>query len=95
MTDQEACCQKQAFKDRRSNQERLLPDANNRRVPRGFVEKNRTPFRNLVKKRFMALREFVYRETSEFAVIKTMQGREMTRETFVGVIGKQEKLKRK
>jgi hypothetical protein len=42
----------------------------------------------------MALREFVYRETSEFEVIRMMTGREITREMFVGVIGKQEKLKK-
>jgi hypothetical protein len=42
----------------------------------------------------MALREFVYRETSEFEVIITTTRREMTRELFVGVIGKWAKLKR-
>jgi hypothetical protein len=42
----------------------------------------------------MVLREFVYRETSAFKVIKKKERREMTREMFVGMIGKQEKLKR-
>jgi hypothetical protein len=42
----------------------------------------------------MTLREFVYRETSEFEVIRTTTGREMTRERFVDLVGKQEKLKK-
>jgi hypothetical protein len=42
----------------------------------------------------MTSREFVYRETSEFEVIRTTTGREMTREMFVGVIRKREKLKK-
>jgi hypothetical protein len=42
----------------------------------------------------MALREFVYREKSEFEVIRRTTAREMTREVFVGVIGKPEKLKK-
>jgi hypothetical protein len=40
------------------------------------------------------LREFVHNETSEFEVIRTLIGREITREMFVGVIKKQEKLKK-
>jgi hypothetical protein len=36
----------------------------------------------------MALREFMSRETSEFEVIRTTTGREMTRGMFVGVIEK-------
>jgi hypothetical protein len=43
----------------------------------------------------MSLREFVYRETSEFEVIRTTTRREMRKEIFVGVIGKQEKLKKR
>jgi hypothetical protein len=42
----------------------------------------------------MALREFVSRETSKFDMIRTTTGRETTTEMFVGVIGKQEKLKK-
>jgi hypothetical protein len=38
MMDQDTCCQKQAFKDRRSSQEMLLPNANNRQVPGGPVK---------------------------------------------------------
>jgi hypothetical protein len=41
----------------------------------------------------MALREFVYRETSEFEVIRTMTGWTMTREMFLGVAGTQKKWK--
>jgi hypothetical protein len=41
----------------------------------------------------MALREFVYGETSEFEVIRATIWHKMTREMSVGVIGKQEKLK--
>jgi hypothetical protein len=42
----------------------------------------------------MALREFVYRENSEFEMIRRTTWREMTREMFVAVIAKQEKLKK-
>jgi hypothetical protein len=42
----------------------------------------------------MALREFVSRETSNFEVIRTTTGREMTRDMFIGVTGKQENLKK-
>jgi hypothetical protein len=42
----------------------------------------------------MMLREFVYRETSEFEVIRTAPGREMRREILADVIGKQAKLKK-
>jgi hypothetical protein len=43
---------------------------------------------------FMALREFVSREVSEFEVRRTTTRRAMAREMLVGVIRKQEKLKR-
>jgi hypothetical protein len=94
MTDQEACCQRQAFKDRRSNQERLLPKANNRRVPSKSVKKMDAIQEFGQETTFMALREFGYREASEFEAIRTTTGREVTREMFVRVIEKQEKLKR-
>jgi hypothetical protein len=42
----------------------------------------------------MALSESVHREISEFDVIRATTGRQMTSEMFVGVIGKQEKLKK-
>jgi hypothetical protein len=41
----------------------------------------------------MVLRKFVHSETSEFEVMRMTTGREVAREMFVGVIGKQEKLK--
>jgi hypothetical protein len=94
MTDYEADDQKQSFKDRRSNQERLLPNANKRQVP-GRSAKNPDAIQEFGQEMTsMALGEFVYREPSEFEVIRTTTGREMTREMFVGVIGKQEKLKK-
>jgi hypothetical protein len=42
----------------------------------------------------MALREFGYRGTPEFEVIRKTTGCDMTREMFVGVIGRQEKVKK-
>jgi hypothetical protein len=95
MPYQETCSQKQAFKNRRLNQERLLPNANNRRDPGGSVKKLDAMQEFGQKTTSMALREFVYRETSEFEVIRMTTGREMTREMFVGVIGKQEKLEKR
>jgi hypothetical protein len=94
MTDQHAYCQQQAFKDRRSNQERLLPNANDRRVPGGSVKKLDAIQEFGHETTSVVLNEFVYREASEFEMIRTTTGREIKRETFVGVIGKQEKLKR-
>jgi hypothetical protein len=43
---------------------------------------------------YMMLREFAYGERSEFEVIRTTPGLKMTREMFVDMIGKQEKLKK-
>jgi hypothetical protein len=94
MINQKTCCQKQALKDRRSNQERLLPNAKNRRVPGESVKKSDSIQEFGQETTSLALREFVYRETPEFEVIRTTIGRETTREMFIGVIGKQEKLKR-
>jgi hypothetical protein len=91
MTNEEACCQKKAFKDRRLNQETLLRDVNNRRVPSACVKKSAAIQKFGQETTSM---EFVYREISEFEVIRTTIGREMTRGMFAGVIGKQEKLKK-
>jgi hypothetical protein len=94
MTDQEACCQKQAFKDKRSNHERLLPNATNRRVPGRSIRKSDTIQEVGQETTSMALKEFVHRETLEFETIRMTTGGEVMRELFVGVIGKQEKLKK-
>jgi hypothetical protein len=68
------------------NQERLLPNRNNRRVPGGSVKKSDAIQECGQETTSVALREVVYRETSELEVIGTTTGREMTREIFVGVI---------
>jgi hypothetical protein len=86
MINQESCCQKQAFKDRRLNQERLLPGPNKRRVPGGSVKKPHAIQKSGQETTSIALKKFVYRETSEFEVIRKTTGREITREMFVGVI---------
>jgi hypothetical protein len=94
MTNHVVCCHKQAFKDRISKEERVLPNANSRRVPGASVKKSDAIQEFGQETTSMASREFVYRETPEFDVIRTTTGCEMAREMFVGVIGKQKKLKR-
>jgi hypothetical protein len=82
------------LKGRRSNQERLLPNANSRRVSGGSVKKSDTIQEFGQETASMTLREFGYRETLEFEVIRTTTGHEMTREMIIDEIGKQEKFKR-
>jgi hypothetical protein len=74
---------------------KLLPNANNRRVSGGSVKQSDAIQEFGQEMTSMVLKEFVYRETLELEVISTTTGCEMTKEMFVGVIGKQEKLKRK
>jgi hypothetical protein len=89
MIDQEACCQKQKIKPGKA-----ATNPNSRRVPGGSVKKSDAIRKFGQETGSITLREFMSRETSEFKVIRTATGREMTRDMFACVIGKQEKVKR-